>query len=118
MRRYRWPAAVAAAGVLVLLPGCLTLFSKTDIVRSEETRRPVKFESVEAAETFNKVVKDQDGNLGGAYFGVPFITLYHRDRKLSETAKFNDAVARCDTDQDGTITAQEADIFAKLCKCE
>lgn len=118
MRSYRLPAAVAAAGVFTLLPGCLTLFSKTDVVRPEEARRPVKFETVEAAETFNKVVKEQKGHLGGAYFGVPFVTLYNRDRVLSESAKFNDAVARCDTDQDGTITAHEADIFAKVCKCE
>ena len=117
MRSYRLPAAVAAAGVIALLPGCLTLFSKTDVVRAEEGRRPVKFESAVAAETFHKALKDYDGNLGGTCFGVPFVTLYHRQKTLSESARFNDAVARCDTDQDGTITQHEADIFAKVCDC-
>jgi hypothetical protein len=120
MRSYRPAAAVAAAGVCVLLPGCLTLFSKTDVVRAEETRRPVRFESAAAAETFHQALKDDadDGSLGGACFGVPFVTLYARHKKLAENARFNDAVSRCDTDQDGLITQHEADIFAKVCACD
>ena len=117
MSMRRWPAVVASAGVLVLLPGCLTLFSKTEVVRAEETRRPVRFECAQAAETFNKALKDKtnDGELGGACFGVPFVTLYARHKKLADNARYNDAVGRCDTDQDGLITQHEADIFAKIC---
>ncbi|MBX9583921.1 MAG: hypothetical protein K2X87_26785 [Gemmataceae bacterium] len=120
MRLYRLPAAVAAAGVCVLLPGCLTLFSKTEVVRADETRRPVRFESPAAADTFHKALKDKDngGSLGGTCFGVPFVTLYARHKKLAENARFNDAVGRCDTDQDGLITQHEADIFAKVCGCD
>ncbi|MBX9625249.1 MAG: hypothetical protein K2X82_15690 [Gemmataceae bacterium] len=120
MRIYRPAAAVATAGACVLLPGCLTLFSKTEVVRAEETRRPVRFENAQAAETFNKALKDKDndGNLGGACFGVPFVTLYARQKKLGDNARFNDAVGRCDTDQDGLITGHEADIFAKVCGCD
>lgn len=115
MRSYRLPAAALAAGVLTLLPGCLTLFSKTEVVRSEETRRAVKFECAQAAETFHKAMKEQDGSLGGACVGGPFVILYARHKKLSDNARFNDAVGRCDTDQDGLITQHEADIFAKVC---
>ena len=96
------------------MPGCLTLFSKTEVVRSEEPRRRVKFENPQAAETFHTAVKQMNGGMGGAHLGVPFVTLYARHRQLSESAKFNDAVARCDTDQDGTITVAEAAIFAQL----
>lgn len=106
-------AAVAAAA-LVALPGCLTLFSKTEVVRGEESRRPVRFESQQAAEEFNGAVKWKSKHLGGARLGVPFVTFYSRDRQLSESAHFNDCVARCDTDQDGLITLVEAKVFEKL----
>lgn len=65
-----------------------------------------------AAERFATAVKKQNANVGGAYVGVPFVTLYSRDRVLSETARFNDAVVRCDTNQDGVITEAEAVVFA------
>ena len=100
--------------LLALVPGCLTLFSKTEVVRGEEPRRPIRFENQEAAETFNKAMKDKSAQLGGTYVGVPFITLYSKDRQLSDSAHFNDCVLRCDTDQDGTITLVEAKIFASL----
>ena len=105
-------AAAGAAALLVFAPGCITLFSKTEVVRDGEARRPVTFESQQAAETFHTALKKQHPSLGGAYVGVPFVTLYSRDRVLSETARFNDAVARCDTDQDGVITEAEATVFA------
>jgi hypothetical protein len=114
MLRARLGAAVLAVAALSLVPGCLTLFSKTEVIRGEEPRRPVRFENPEAAETFNKAMKDKTTNLGGTYVGVPFVTLYSRDRQLSDSAHFNDCVIRCDTDQDGTITLAEAKIFATL----
>lgn len=106
-------AAASAALALVFLPGCLTLFSKTEVIRGEEARRPVRFENGTAAESFSKAMKDRSANLGGTHFGVPFVTLYSRDRQLSDSAHFNDCITRCDTDQDGTITLAEAQIFAK-----
>jgi hypothetical protein len=108
----RLMAAACAAVVLVFVPGCVTLFSKTEVVREGEARRPVTFESQQAAETFHTALKKQHPSLGSAYLGVPFVTLYSRDRVLSETARFNDAVARCDTNQDGVITEVEATVFA------
>ena len=107
-------AAVLAIGALSLLPGCLTLFSKTEVIRGDEQPRPVRFENEQAAEIFNKVRKERSDYVGGASFGVPFITVYEKDRRLSEIAHFNDCVARCDTDQDGVITLVEAKIFAKV----
>ena len=114
MLRARLAAAVFAVASLALVPGCLTLFSKTEVVRGEEPRRPIRFENQEAAETFNKAMKDKSAQLGGTYVGIPFITLYSKDRQLSDSAHFNDCVLRCDTDQDGTITLVEAKVFASL----
>ena len=114
MLRARLAAAVFAAAVLALVPGCLTLFSKTEVVRGEEPRRPIRFENTQAAEVFNKATKDKSASLGGTHMGIPFITFYSKDRQLSESAHFNDCVIRCDTDQDGTITLAEARMFASL----
>ena len=114
MFRARLAAAAFAVASLALLPGCLTLFSKTEVVRGEEPRRPIRFENQQAAEEFNRAAKWKSKSMGGAHVGVPFITLYSRDRQLSESAHFNDCVTRCDTDQDGLITAVEAQIFASV----
>jgi hypothetical protein len=114
MMRARLAAAVFAVAALALVPGCLTLFSKTEVVRGDEQRRPVRFENQEAAETFHRAMKDRSAGLGGAHVGVPFVTLYSKNRQLSDNAHFNDCVLRCDTDQDGTITLAEAKIFACL----
>lgn len=108
--------AAAAVGVVALLPGCVTLFSKTEVIRDGEARRPVKFECQEAADKFVAAAKSRNRDVAGAYVGVPFVTLYHRDTKIGETAAWNDAVARCDTDQDGTITLIEAVTFEKFPK--
>jgi hypothetical protein len=109
----RVSVAVLAVASLALLPGCLTLFSKTEVVRGEEPRRPIRFENQQAAEAFSKAAKDRSASLGGTHLGVPFVTLYSKDRQLSDSAHFNDCVTRCDTDQDGVITLVEARIFEK-----
>ncbi len=106
--------AALAATVIFTGSGCLTLFSKTEVVRSEEPRRPIAFEDADAAKTFNNSLFFCQSSVGGAHVGVPFLTLYSRQKTLSKSAVFNDAVARCDTDQNGTITKSEADIFASF----
>lgn len=113
MRRVRIPVALSALAGLVLLPGCLTLYSKTEVIRGDEARRPVRFESPQAADAFQEAVKKQNASVGGTHVGVPFITLIAKDKQLSESAVWNDAVAKCDTDQDGLITYIEAAIFSK-----
>ena len=114
MFRARLAAAALAVASLALLPGCLTLFSKTEVVRGEEPRRPIRFENPQAADAFNTAMKEKTADLGGTHVGVPFVTLYSKNRHLSDSAHFNDCVARCDTDQDGTITYIEAAVFAKM----
>jgi hypothetical protein len=114
MLRARLAAAVFAVATLAFVPGCLTLFSKTEVIRGEEPRRPIRFENQEAAETFYRAMKEKSASIGGTHLGIPFITLYSKDRQLSDSAHFNDCVLRCDTDQDGTITLVEAKMFASL----
>lgn len=115
MLRARLAPAAFAVATLAFVPGCLTLFSKTEVVRGEESRRPVRFENTTAAEEFNDAVKGKSkASMGGAHVGVPFVTLYSRHRQLSDSAHFNDCVLRCDTDQDGTITQAEARMFKEM----
>jgi hypothetical protein len=114
MNRVRVFAAALAVVTLSFLPGCLTLYSKTEVVRGEEPRRPITFENAQAAETFEKARKEKSGSLGGTDISIPFITLYSRERQLSDSALFNECVGRCDTNQDGIITLAEAQIFAQL----
>ena len=98
---------------LPFVSGCITLFSKTEVVRDGETRRAVTFENPQAADAFNETMKHRSEYVGGTHVGVPFVTLYSKHKKLSDGAHFNDCVARCDTNQDGVITHAEAVIFAK-----
>jgi hypothetical protein len=114
MNRVRRLAVTVAVVSATLLPGCLTLYSKTEVVRAEEARRPITFENAEAAEIFHKASQSKSGSLGGTDISIPFITLYSKERQLSDSALFNECVTRCDTNQDGIITLVEAQIFAKL----
>jgi hypothetical protein len=114
MYRNRILAAGLAVISLSLMPGCLTLYSKTEVVRAEEPRRPITFENTQAAETFYNALREKSSSLGSTDICIPFITLYEKERQLSDSAHFNDCVIRCDTNQDGVITLVEAEIFAKL----
>ena len=113
MVRARLLAAALAATVLPFASGCITLFSKTEVVRSEETPVRPQFEPG-AEETFRSAVRGKPRSVGGTHVGVPFVTLYQRDRQLAPTAHFNDCVVRCDTNQDGVITVAEAKGFEKM----
>ena len=116
MPRPRWSAGLIAAGVFAAQPGCVTLYSETEAVRGDEPRRAVRFECPQAAERFQEAVAKTGRTVGGTYVGVPFVTLYSRRERLSEAARWNDAATQCDADQDGTITAGEAEAFAKAVK--
>lgn len=114
MNRRLFAMALLLAASLAM-SGCLSLCSTNEVVRSDEARRPVSFELPAVAEKFSKVAKlDKAKQVGGVYTGVLFITLYSREQWLGENAKFNDAVVKCDTDQNGVITDQEVESFGKI----
>jgi hypothetical protein len=103
---------VIAMSAMLTQTGCITLFSKTEVVRAGELRRPVRFENQEIAEKFQTAYKNRNRHVGGSYVGVPFVTLYNKSQELAEVAAWNDAIVTCDTDQDGVITQIEANIFS------
>ncbi len=111
----RFVYLVLAVSVCPTLTGCITLFSKAEVVRSKEPLKPMQFESAEVAEDFRKAAKLGDSKVVGAtHLGVPFVTLYESKTVLAKNAQLNDAVQKCDTNQDGIITAQEVVVFKKL----
>ena len=55
MLRARLAVAALAVVSLACLPGCLTLFSKTEVIRGEEPRRPIRFENTTAALSTNQL---------------------------------------------------------------
>ena len=114
MSRARLFAAVLAVAALPFASGCITLFSKTEVVRSEETPVRPQFENTQAEDAFRTAVRHKSRSVGGTHVGVPFVTLYERDRQLAPTAHFNACVVRCDTNQDGFITVAEAKGFEKM----
>jgi hypothetical protein len=100
--------------LLLALPGCITIFSKTEVLRGDEQRAPIRFESAKAATEFQGQlqVRQQNNQVSYSHVSVPFITLFERTRTLSDSAFFNEQVHRCDTDQNGLITEQEALVYA------
>ena len=108
----RAAVALAAASVLTI-SGCVTFYSKTEIVGDGESRMAISFENGDAAQQFQAAMKRMDSHAGSTYFGVPFITVYERDQRLSDVALWNDAIRRCDTNKDGVITTDEVAAFAK-----
>jgi hypothetical protein len=99
---------------LVLSTGCisLTIFNKTEIVRSEEPRLPVKFETVKASCLFQEKVAEQPKEIARSKVGVPFVNLSAKAVVLADSAHFNEELRKCDSDQDGLITETEARIYA------
>lgn len=96
-------AVVAVAGLL--LCGCKSPETRWD--RTFEARRPVTFENTEAARTFasaRKLDRERRGDTSSflaGWRGVPHVI-------ESDAGRYNDAVEKCDTNQDGTITYAEA----------
>lgn len=103
------------SGLLALAacPGCLTLFSKVEVIRGDEQRIPVRFETTKAARLFYDKCAGCDKKVGGTCFGVPFITFFSNQTTVSDNAVFNDQLRICDTDQDGFVTEHEALIYTK-----
>ncbi len=105
--------------LLVCGNGCLLNHSQKRVIRENEQRIPVQFESLKSADSFNKVANNEEirKSLGSsASFGVPFLIGLSRESVPSQNAFYNDQVTRCDINCDGFITDQEAISFSKTVK--
>jgi hypothetical protein len=92
----------------------MALCTTHEVIRADEARQPISFESPEVAASFHKVAKlNEAKQAGGVYVGSTVVPLVARKQWLAENAKFNDAATRCDNDRDGVITKAEVDGFGK-----
>lgn len=114
MRRFRRPVPAVLAAPCALLFGCQGLVKTDEVVRANEPRRPVAFESPEVARRFEAASgMNTAQQVGGTLVGPAPFYLYGRRQFLGGNAKFNDAAARCDADADGVITAREVDALTQ-----
>jgi hypothetical protein len=102
------------AGGVFLLAGCIT---HEETVYRDVPRRTVEFENDRAARIFYEALDNKAVKQGRAEskteVDVPIV--FHDKRRVVDgpNAAFNKAVEQCDTNGDGRITVQEAEIFAQ-----
>ena len=108
-------AKLIAIGTCALaMAGCIT--SKETVVRDVE-RTKVEFENEAAGRIFyealSKMKDSASRSESTTKVEIPIIFDHEYHVVRGNNAKFNEAVARCDTNKDGRITEVEAKIFAE-----
>jgi hypothetical protein len=108
------------AMTFVLLSGC----TMTKINYADAPLTPVKFESVQASQTFYQAIlagyfpeKNSKSNEYSFTLDVPSPLWFDHNTRESYRVIVNEAAARADTDHDGLITEAEATAFASCCCC-
>jgi len=108
----RW-AICAIAGVgTMMATGCI---SHDETVYEEVPRNRVEFENDKAARVFYETLTKappRRHSESKTEVAIPFVFDHKRRVIPGQNVAFNDAVALCDTNQDGKITESEAQIFA------
>src|SRR5436190_23882471 len=101
------------SGVAVLAAGCI---SHEDTTYRDVGRVPVEFESEAAGRIFYEAlskVRSTHTTESKTDVSIPVVFESKHRQVTGPNAAFNDAVARCDTNQDRKITETEAKIFAQ-----
>jgi hypothetical protein len=114
----RCPAVVLALCAALPCGGCLYVHNFDEVVRDQEPKRTVAFESEAAARLFCAAVERQrkaSYDDQEEFVWIPFITWISKSRRLSEAAFYNDQLVVCDTDGDGVITDAEAASYDQAC---
>lgn len=108
-------ATLLLPAVLLCSAGCLMVRTHDEVLRRDESKRPVQFQSGFAQRTFTQKALSADERNRSAEsssLGVPFLFLYRKRTLRSEAAFFNDQLALCDADGDGFITDDEVMAFS------
>lgn len=103
-----------ASALALAFTGCI---STDETVYREEVRASVQFENDTAGrifyETLSKTSSTRGRTESKTEVSLPIVFDHKRRVVEGESAAFNQAVRRCDTNHDGLITEQEARIFAE-----
>ena len=111
MSHPRLIGSVLSAALVCVCSGCLITRHSTNVIRQDESRRQVQFESLAAQQAFSARAFDGEAREKAAktnFFAIPFLLWWSKTNVLSEGAYYNDQVAACDADADGVISVQEA----------
>jgi hypothetical protein len=113
MKKISRRAISVVAGVITMMgSGCI---SHDETVYEEVPRSRVEFENDRAARVFYESLTKtppRRHSESKTEVAIPFIFDHKRRVIPGQNVAFNDAVALCDTNQDGKITESEAQIFA------
>ncbi|MBC8097179.1 MAG: hypothetical protein H7Y43_15335 [Akkermansiaceae bacterium] len=106
-------AGLALAGAALLGAGCIT---HTETVYRDAERTRVEFESDAAARLFYETLSRKAGSMhqseSRTEVALPIIFSHERKVRPGKNVEFNQAVAICDSNQDGRITELEARVYA------
>jgi len=105
-------AILVSVGLLLASSsGCLLNRTNRKVVRQDEARQGVQFESNLAQSAFTQAATDEskreaEGDSSGIY--IPFLLAWGDETVLSPAAYYNDQIMLCDANGDGLITEAEA----------
>jgi hypothetical protein len=106
-------AGFAFAAAALLGAGCIT---HTETVYRDVERTRVEFESDAAARLFYETLTKRSGSMNrsesSTHLSLPIIFSHERKVQPGKNVEFNQAVAICDSNQDGRITELEARVYA------
>ena len=109
-----WMRLLLALLSCLLLGGCLVTTSGTRVIRKDEQRQSVAFESDQGLLDFNTALRQRDSagarHRGRSSFNIPFIISANSRHVLGRSAYFNDQVRIADVDADGVLS--DAEVFA------
>lgn len=111
MGRTGW-AVIALGWGVGLGAGCI---SSHQTVYDDAPAMPVSFETEGAARVFYEALSQRAARSpeeSRTHVSIPVVLDVSKTRKRSYNVLFNEAVRRCDTNQDGRITELEARVFA------
>jgi hypothetical protein len=104
---------IIAGGLGVVLSGCI---SHERTIYQDAPRSKVEFENDRAARVFYETLSKAPPNRHSeskTEIAIPIVFDHKRRVVPGQNIMFNDAVAFCDTNQDGKISELEAQIFAE-----
>lgn len=111
----KWVLSLLTGSLLVC--GCI---SHEETVYRDSSRLKVDFENDAAGRIFYETLSleksNPDARMAKTSVSIPVVFEHNKKVVSGENEHFNNAVRRCDTNQDGKITEQEARIFAASLK--
>ena len=98
----------------VLSSGCLVTTHEDKVIREDEPRQAVQFETDEGMMQFHSAVNRRSDSgareRGRSSFNIPFIVSANTRKVLARSAFFNDQVRIADINGDGKLT--DAEVWA------